>query len=403
MKWNTRKRSAHMGPKATENMPAISEKPARGRTLAFLLAALMLAVLPACAATQELEVAQIGSMPDGKAVHSYQLTNSKGHSILLMDLGATLLQVNVPDRSGRLDNVVMQLGNLTDYQRNTMSAVNSIVGRYANRIYKGFTLNDTDYPLTEDVNGVTLHGGRDYYQQRLWRYMPMPEKHEVTFALDSPSGDQGFPGDLTATVTYRWNDSDVLTIEIAAASDKDTELNLTNHAYFNLAGFGTLPGTDQVLQLYARLYAVTNQLQIPTGVLNKVDGTALDFRKPTLIKSRMGAETAPDLSIVKAYDYTMPLDLQHVGTRRIAGHLYSPASGRSMVIRTTEPSIQIYSGAHLHGGIPLANGKDLFQSAGFALETQHLPDTPHHSNFPTTELKAGKVYRSTTIFEFHTK
>lgn len=397
-RWNTLKRSAVLDKKA---VPAPSL-----RCMKYVLLVAMMvsfSALTAKAASRELEIQQIDSMPNGAAIHTYTLTNSRGHSIKLMDLGATLLQVNVPDRSGKLDNVVMQLGNLSDYKANTMSAVNGVVGRYANRIAKGFTLDDVYYPLTQDANGITLHGGRDYYQQRLWHYMPMPEKHQVTFSLDSPSGDQGFPGELIVTVTYRWSDSDVLTISFAASSDKDTELNLTNHAYFNLAGFGAVPGTDQVLQLYARRYAATDALQIPTGVLPRVDGTALDFRKPVLIKSRMGETTAEDLSTVKAYDYSMPIDLPHVGTGRVAGHLYSPATGRAMEIRTTEPSIQIYSGAHLRHGIPLANGKDLFQGAGFALETQHLPDTPHHSNFPTTELKAGKVFRSTTIFRFYTK
>ncbi len=396
--WNTWKRRAHA---VLDKQSLRRGEPKYRSIVACCLLAFSLSTVPAYAASRELAIEQIDSMPNGDAIHTYTLTNSKGHSIKLMDLGATLLQVNVPDRSGNLDNVVMQLGNLSDYKANTMSAVNSVVGRYANRIAKGFTLDDVYYPLTEDANGITLHGGRDYYQQRLWRYMPMPEKHQVTFALDSASGDQGFPGELIATVTYRWSDSDALTISFAAATDKDTELNLTNHAYFNLAGFGTVPGTDQVLQLYARRYAATDALQIPTGVLPSVEGTALDFRKPTLIKSRMGAETAGDLSTVKAYDYSMPLDLAHVGTGHVAGRLYSPASGRAMEIRTTEPSIQIYSGVHLRHGIPLANGKDLFQGAGFALETQHLPDSPHHSNFPSTELKAGKVFRSTTIFRFY--
>jgi aldose 1-epimerase len=220
--------------------------------------------------------------------------------------------------------------------------------------------------------------------------------------LTSPDGDQGFPGTLTIKVTYLLTNSNDLRIEYEATTDKPTEVNLTNHIYFNLAGNDSGPVYKQELQLFAELYTPFDADQIPTGALAPVAGTALDFRKMTPIGSRISATSDDSLKTVTGYDHNWVLRPKGAGEMAPAARLYDRASGRLLELRTTEPGIQLYSANGFKSTIPTASGGKLEKGAGLAMETQHYPDSPNHPNFPSTELRPGKTYRSTTVFHFTT-
>jgi aldose 1-epimerase len=292
-------------------------------------------------------------------VDALTLTNRSGHRVALTPLGAAMTAVVVPDRAGRGANACVDAGG----------SAGKTIGRYANRIARGtFALDGTAFALSTNEGRNTLHGGADGFSKRTWD-VAARSAASVTFALRSPDGDQGFPGVLTCTVRYSWSDDDALRLDYTATTDKPTVVNLTNHVYFNLSGDPGRSIAQHRLQLAASAYTPLDAESIPTGEIAAVDALR-DFR------------TARAVGAV-AYDCNFVLDGWD-GTLRYAGTMSDPESGRALVVETTQPGLQLFTG----------------KPGAIALETQHFADAPHHPNFPSTVLRPGETFASTTVYRF---
>jgi aldose 1-epimerase len=317
-----------------------------------------------------------------------------------MDYGATLIGVETPDRAGKNANITLGFPTLTGYlQRHPYFG--STVGRYANRIAGGkFTLDGTSYTLATNNGPNHLHGGRKGFDALRWTAEPVtgPELVGVKFSLTSPDGDEGYPGTLRASVTYTLSNGNELRIEYEARTDKLTVVNLTNHAYWNLAGAGSGDILKHELRIAADRYLPIDDTSIPTGELAAVKGTPLDFTEPHAIGERI-AELKQEPHKTKGYDHCYVLRGQD-GKLALAAHVKEPTSGRVMEVYTTEPGVQLYCGNFLDGS-PSAGGYQ--QHEGFCLETQHYPDSPNKPRFPSTVLRPGQTYRSVTMHRFGTE
>jgi aldose 1-epimerase len=350
----------------------------------------------------DVRQAVYGATSDGKTVHSFTLSNDEGITARVLDYGGTIDQIIIPDRTGARTNVVISLADVKAYE--SAGAVNSLIGRYTNRLKNGFSIDGRHYDLKGNDRGVTLHSGLPAYFTRIWNAIPLHTKDGVGVVLKlvSPDGDQGFPGTLTVKVTYLLTNSNDFRIEYEATTDKPTEVNLTNHIYFNLAGNDAGPIYKHELQLFSDQYTPVDTDQIPTGAFAPVAGTALDFRKTTTMGTRISATADDSLKTMTGYDHNWVLRTKAAGEMALAARLFDRASGRLLELRTTEPGIQIYSANGFRSTIPTASGGMLEKGAGLAMETQHYPDSPNHTNFPSTVLRPGKTYRSTTVFHFTT-
>jgi aldose 1-epimerase len=348
-----------------------------------------------------LEVAQspYGTTEDGKVVHAFTLANDHGMSVKFLDLGGIITEINVPGRDGSNANVVLSLPDLDAYEHT--GAFNSLIGRYANRLLNGFSIDGRHYVLPASPTGVTIHGGRPAYGARIWSASTFkrPDAVGVALKLVSPDGDQGFPGSLTLEVDYSLNDANDFRIDYQATTDKPTVVNLTNHIYFNLAGDGSGTVEHQVMQVMADDYTPTDKLQIPTGATAPVAGTALDFRSPKPIGKDIRSDE-PQMVIAHGYDHNFVLRHRAPGSLDLAVKLYDPDSGRQLDLSTTEPGVQIYTANNMRGSMVSAAGTTIRQGDAVALETEHYPDSPNHPNFPSTELRPGQTFRSTTQFHF---
>ena len=332
-----------------------------------------------------------GTRRDGSPVHAYGLESGK-LSATILDMGGTITAIRVPDRQGRTRNVVLGLKDLAAYEASGWW--NCLIGRYANRLKNGITLEGRHYPLAPDANGVTLHGGRGQsWGARSWQ---VTEASDTMLALRlvSPDGDQGFPGAMTVDVTYRVTD-DALCLDYAATSDAATVVNLTNHIYFNLAG----SALQQSLQLNADAMTPTDAHQIPTGAITPVAGTAFDFRTPTLIGERVDSGET-QMTLAGGLDHNFVLNKSAPSALEWAARLSDPESGIMLELFTTEPGMQVYSTNNVKPGQFNAEGVEIQKRDGVALETQHFPDSPNHPVFPSTLLKPGETFRSTTVFRF---
>lgn len=364
------------------------------------------------AVAAEVKVAPYGVTKDGRAVRAFTLINDKGASATILDYGGAIAAIRVPDRKGQLGNVVMSYADLAGWE--TVGHANSIIGRYANRIRKGFTLDGAAYPLQQNAQGITLHGGPPSYATRIWTAEPIRRRDgaAVTLTLDSPDGDQGFPGHARIRVTYRLTNDNALRLDFAATTDKATVLNLTNHVYFNLNGNGTTPVYAHRLTLEADRIAVKDGQGMPTGELKATAGAALDLAGPTPLDRLAAAAADPAFAAPRTDGAPPPagqmrsLDHSYVfrpGSNRldrVAARLEDDASGRVMELRTTETSIQVFIPAGSRAGLLSDAGKPFTPGPAIALETQHLPDSPNQPAFPSTVLRPGQVFRSTTIFTF---
>jgi aldose 1-epimerase len=334
-----------------------------------------------------------GSKSDGTPVHAYTLTGGRV-SATILDMGGTITAITVPARSGGARNVVLGLKNLAAYEASGWW--NCLIGRYANRLKHGVTVQGRHYPLAQDANGVTLHGGRGQsWGTRLWEVV-RHEDSALTLRLISPDGDQGFPGQLTAQVTYSVTE-DALRLDYAATADGPTVVNLTNHIYFNLAGLG--PVTEQLLQVYADGITPTDAHQIPTGEITSVVGTAFDFREPRPIGARLASDE-PQIVLARGYDHNFVLNKKQPGALEPAARMEDRQSGIVLELSTTEPGMQVYSGNNVKPGQFDGSGREIPLHGGLALETQHFPDSPNRPEFPSTSLAPGGTFRSTTIFRF---
>src|SRR5262245_38451547 len=341
----------------------------------------------------------------GQAVDRYTLTNCNRMEVKVLTYGGIFQSVVVPGKGNRLANVTLGFDNLQDYVDKS-PYFGCITGRYANRIANGqFTLDGTTYNLPINNPPNSLHGGTVGFDKLVWAATPFPDSDTVglVLAFTSPDGDQGYPGTLTTEVTYTLTEKNEIVMDYHATTDAPTIVNLTNHAYWNLAGEGTSDIYDHVLELNADRYTPVDPTLIPTGAIDPVAGTPLDFTKPTPIGDRI-RDSFPQLVIGRGYDHNWVLNRSNPDDKSLirAARVSEPTSGRVLWIYTTEPGIQFYSGNFLDGTLVGTSGHMYRQGDGFALETQHYPDSPNHSNFPSTVLRPGQQFSSQTIYEFST-
>ncbi|WP_084584203.1 aldose epimerase family protein [Sphingomonas azotifigens] len=317
-----------------------------------------------------------------------------------LTLGATLHRLEVPDRLGRSDNVVLGYADLEDYRRQPPRYYGAVAGRYANRIAGGrFTLDGETFQLTTNEGRNSLHSGPGGFDQQLWT-VEARRDDAVTFRLDSPHGWNGFPGDLVARVEYAL-EADGLAVRFTATPDRATIVNLTQHAYFNLAGESSgVTVLDHLLQIPASAITPVNDALIPTGELAPVDGGAFDFRTPKLIGLDIDAAD-PQLALGQGYDHNFVLDGPAGFERRIAT-LFDPVSGRVLEVHSTEPGVQFYSGNYLADGAPGTGGGVYPKRGGLCLEPQKFPDSPNQPDFPSARAEAGETYRHSMAFRFRT-
>ena len=359
----------------------------------------------------EVTVAPYGITKDGRAVSAYTLVNDRGASATVLDYGGAVTAIRVPDRDGRIGNTVMSFADLAGWE--ALGHANAIIGRFANRITNGFTLDGVRYPLQQDARGVTMHGGAPSYATRVWNVAPIRKRDgaAVTLSLDSPDGDQGFPGHVHVTATYRFTNDNALRLDFAATTDKPTVINLTNHIYFNLNGNSTTSVAGQDMQVMTDQAAVLEPGSPPTGAIRSVIGTPIDFTRPTVLGERLAiaqgpqfdsADTAPPIPAGMLRSFNVPF-LLHAGDNRldrVAARLHDPISGRILEVRTTEISVHVFTPATVRAGLLSDAGKPFTRVPSIAFETQHLPDSPNRPEFPSTVLRPGKTFRSTTMFAF---
>lgn len=371
-------------------------------TLAALLAFGTMIGAGAARAAVTAATSVFGTAKDGRTVQLVTLRNAHGMIVRFSARGGAITEIVVPDRMGKFDNVVLGQANFDAWEK--ASGFNTVVGRYADRIDKGsFTLDGTVYKLAglNPNTNLVIHGGPTGLGGRLWTVATFQHGSEAGATLDylSPDGENGYPGNVTLRLTYTLTDDNVLRLEYRATTDKPTVLNLTNHAYFNLAGAGSGPIYDHRLQIFASRYAPQDKRQIPTGELAPVAGTPFDFRRPTRIADSIYA-AHPQLILAKGLDTNFILERKGGAGLTLAARLSDPATGRQMEVRTDETTLRVYAANNLDGTTIGANGRVLRQSDGICLETEHLPDSPNQPSFPSTTLRPGQTYHATAEYSF---
>jgi aldose 1-epimerase len=343
-----------------------------------------------------------GSLPDGTALELFTLRNPSGMEVSVTNYGGIITSLKVPDRDGKLDDVTLGYDSIDGYLESS-PYFGAIIGRYGNRIAKAqFELDGTTYELPANDGPNTLHGGEKGFDKVAWQAEPFEREGErgVVFTYTSPDGEQGFPGTLTNRVTYTLTDGNELAFDYRATTDKPTVVNLTQHAYFNLAGDGSGDVLGHELTINAGRYTPVDSTLIPTGKLASVEGTPFDFRKKTPIGARINTEHE-QIELGRGYDHNFVLDRQDDGLV-LAARVEEPETGRVMEVHTTEPGIQFYSGNFLDGSITGKSGHVYAHRTGFCLETQHYPDSPNQPSFPSTRLNPGEEYTSRTVYTFTT-
>ena len=325
------------------------------------------------------------------------LTNKSGASVMLTERGAGIVSIVVPDRNGVMGDVVLGYRDEESYLADGPCA-GKIPGRFANRIDGGrFTLDGKEYQLVKNNPGYQLHGGPDGFSNRLWKASRISDT-EVVLTLDSPDGDQGYPGNMHVEATYTWSDDNSLTLSIKATTDAPTIINLTNHTYWNLDGEDSGSILDHVLKLNASRWLATSEALIPTGELSPVEGTPMDFRTAKPIGRDIKADF-PALKYGKGYDNCWVLD--GAPGLKLAAELSSAVSGRRLEIWTDQPAAQVYTGNWLDGSPLSKSGRPYRDYDGVAIECQGFPDAPHHPDFPSCVLRPGETYSRTIIFKLN--
>jgi aldose 1-epimerase len=344
-----------------------------------------------------------GKLPNGTAVDLYTLKNEQ-LEVQVITYGGYVTAVKVPDRNGKVDDIVLGFDEASGYYENNhskkASSFGPIIGRYANRIaHARFVLVGKTYNLTKNDGDNTIHGGPNGFSNQMWEGKEIKDGVELRYL--SKDGEEGYPGDLSVTVRYTLEDGG-LKIEYSATTDKPTVLNLTNHSYFNLSGQGHGNVLHDQLKLNASRFTPVDESLIPTGELKAVAGTPFDFLQAHLIGERINADDV-QLKRGKGYDHNFVID--GGGEKKLvqAGEVYDPASGRVLTVLTTEPGVQLYTSNHLDGSIIGKQGASYEKNGAVCLETQHFPDSPNHPEFPTTELKPGEKFHSVTVYRFSTR
>ena len=345
-----------------------------------------------------VETSVFGNFDDGTAIQLYTLKNAHGMVAKIINYGATIQELWVPDRTGKLGDVVLGFDNLKSYT-GSHPHFGGVIGRVANRIAKGkFTLDGKDYALAINNGPNTLHGGNVSFDHRVWKAeaVEAPNAAGVKLTYLSPDGEEGFPGNLSVTVTYTLTDDNALKIEYTATTDKPTLVNLTNHSYFNFSGAGDV--LKDILYINADSYTPVDSTLIPTGEIAPVKDTPMDFTHPAPI----GAGIPALASTIGGYDFNYVLN-GDAGHLHLAARASDPSNGRQMEVWTTEPGVQFYSAIGLDGSIVGKRGVAYPKFGALCLETQHFPDAIHHPNFPSIVLRPGEKFHSETIYEFTAK
>ncbi len=371
----------------------------------FLLISMLTATLSAKTQSKSaMQKQPFGKTQDGQQVDLYTLTNKNGMQVAISNFGGTIVSIKVPDKSGNIADVVLGYDDVSGYEGGK-AYFGGTIGRYANRIGGAkFSLDGKTYKLPANDGPNTLHAGITGFNKHIWTARdasgPAGQALELTYL--SKDGEEGFPGNLSAKVVFTLTSSNSLKVDYSATTDKDTVINLTNHSYFNLAGQGNGDILNHELMMPASRFTPVDATLIPTGELKKVSGTPFDFTKSTRIGARIDNDDE-QLKLAKGYDHNWVLDAGLTPALHLAARAYDPQTGRVLEVSTTEPGVQFYTGNFLDGTIHGKDGKVYNRRYAFCLETQHFPDSPNHPSFPTTELKPGQKYHTTTVFKFSTK
>lgn len=369
----------------------------------IIVVGLSMLFLAACGPKKEIRVLEkqpFGKTAEGQQIDMYKLSNKNGIEVSIITYGGIVTSLKVPDRNGKIEDVVLGFDTLDSYLPR-IPYFGALIGRYGNRIAKGkFSLNGVEYTLAKNNGENSLHGGIKGFDKAVWTARDASTADAAALELTYVSKDmeEGYPGSLSCTVVYSLNDKNEIKIDYSATTDKDTVVNLTNHSYFNLAGQGEGDILSHELTLHAAKFTPVDAGLIPTGELRSVAGTPFDFEKPMVIGSRINQDDE-QLKLGKGYDHNFVVDGQ-AGTLRPAARVYEPKSGRVLEVETVEPGIQFYTGNFLDGSNRGKGGKVYQQRYGFCLETQHYPDSPNHPDFPSTVLKPGVRYQTTTVWRF---
>jgi aldose 1-epimerase len=347
-----------------------------------------------------MKVRLFGKASPGQEAQLFTLA-SESTEVAITNYGGVIVSIRVPDRSGKIADVVLGYDDFEGYLRDKAN-FGGIIGRYANRIARGeFALNGRAYALARNDGENHLHGGIKGFDKVFWRAKDVSSPAGDALLLEylSNDGEEGYSGNLAVQVVYSLNKEDGLKIEYTATTDRETVVNFTNHSYFNLTGRAQVDVLQHELLLNASRFTPVNSALIPTGELRDVTGTPFDFRKMTAIGERIAAAD-PQLNFGQGYDLNWVLDGDAGAPIPLAARVHEPSTGRTLEVRTTEPAIQFYSGNMLDGVTRGKGGQVYFPRHGFCLETQHFPDSPNHPAFPSTVLKPGERFHSTTVFRF---
>ena len=373
----------------------------------FAVLTILMAGMAIAAAQQKTEVKpglkmeSFGKTADGQEVQLFTLTNKNGVEAKITNFGGIVVSLKTPDRKGQLADIVLGYDDVKGYEGDT-AFFGALIGRYGNRIAKGqFTLNGKTYQIPLNDGPNALHGGPNAFNKKVWTPKDVSTHSTPMLQLTylSKDGENGFPGNLNVQVTYSLTSNNELRIDYAATTDKDTVLNLTNHSYFNLKGAGEGDILQHEVRLNANKFTPVDATLIPTGELKNVQGTPFDFRKSTAIGARIDADDQ-QLKYGWGYDHNWVLNGMGAGQLVIAARVHEPTTGRVIEVLTDQPGVQFYTGNHMDGTVHGKGGKLYPKRGGLCLETQHYPDSPNHPAFPSTTLKAGEKFHSTTIYKF---
>lgn len=363
------------------------------------LSALLLGCTPAARKTGTITSAPFGTTKDGKPVQVYTLRNANGVEARIINYGGIVLLIKVPDRNGRMGDVVLGYDTLAEYEKES-PYFGCLVGRYGNRIAKGrFTLNGQTYTLATNNYPNALHGGLKGFDKVVWNVVRAevgPRGPRLELGYLSKDGEEGYPGNLSVNAVYTLTDDNALQLDYTATTDKDTIVNLTQHSYFNLAGQGDILG--HVVYINADKFTPVDSTLIPTGELRPVEGTPFDFRKPTPIGARIKADDE-QLRFGGGYDHNWVINNPQGGLV-VQARVTEPTTGRVLEVLSTEPGLQFYSGNFLNGTLKGKGGWVYQHRNGFCMEPQHFPDSPNKPNFPSVVLKPGQTYRNTIVYRF---
>lgn len=363
----------------------------------FRAAFLVIALSATIEARTVVTKSSFGRMSDGAGVDLYTLKSGRLEAAIT-NYGGIVVSLKVPDRTGKSADVVLGFDNLDGYLKKN-PFFGALVGRYGNRIANGrFTLAGHEYTLPKNDGNNTLHGGLHGFDKKLWNARMQGDGIVLTYI--SKDGEEGFPGNLSTTVRYTLSGNE-LKIDYEAATDKDTVVNLTNHSYFNLAGQGEGDILKHEVMIAADRFTPVDRGLIPTGELRPVQGTPFDFRTPHAIGERIEGDDE-QLKFGRGYDHNWVLN-SGGGSLKLAARVRESGTGRVMEVLTTEPGMQFYTGNFLDGSVTGKNGKVYQKRYAFCMETQHFPDSPNHPEFPSTVLKPGQKYHTTTVFRFLTQ